>query len=133
MKVASTLFLTTLCCASAFGLHGTASKAMKKVGLGGNRVPMVQPIDITGERSSAITALGQCIQSPCMRWIARRITRIPGQVSDGYKSLIRIVPCLVSTQTLKSSTADEAPRGGAEAKAGFDFGLMIYFALWYLG
>uniref|UniRef100_A0A7S3PD88 Sugar phosphate transporter domain-containing protein n=1 Tax=Amphora coffeiformis TaxID=265554 RepID=A0A7S3PD88_9STRA len=90
MKVASTLFLTTLCCASAFGLHGTASKAMKKVGLGGNRVPMVQPIDITGERSSAIT-------------------------------------------TLKSSTADEAPRGGAEAKAGFDFGLMIYFALWYLG
>ena len=55
MKVASTLLLTTLCCASAFGLHGTASKAMKKVGLGGNRVPMVQPIDITGERSSAIT------------------------------------------------------------------------------
>lgn len=37
-------------------------------------------------------------------------------------------------QTLKSSTADEVSRGGdAPASGGFDFGLMIYFALWYLG
>lgn len=92
MKAASTLLLTTLCCASAFGLHGKATTALKKVGLGGNRVPMVQPIDINGERSSAVTSL-------------------------------------------KSSTADEAPRGGAAepAAGGFDVGLMIYFALWYLG
>ena len=54
MKVASTLLLTTLCCASAFGFHGTASKALKKVG-GANKVPMVQPIDLNGERSSAVT------------------------------------------------------------------------------
>ena len=55
MKVASTLLLTTLCCASAFGFHGTPSKALKKIGLGGNKVPMVQPIDLNGERSSAVT------------------------------------------------------------------------------
>ena len=69
MKVASTLFLTTLCCASAFGLHGTASKALKKVGVGvGNRVPMVQPIDITGERSSAVT-VSELFSSAKRPWI----------------------------------------------------------------
>ena len=57
MKVASTLLLTTLCCASAFGFHGTASKALKKIG-GTNKVPMVQPIDLHSERSSAVTVSG---------------------------------------------------------------------------
>ena len=52
MKVATTFVLATLCCASAFGFHGPASKALKKV-TGASKVPMVQPIDINGERSSA--------------------------------------------------------------------------------
>lgn len=55
-------------------------------------------------------------------------------VSDN--SRLSLNAYLVTTQSLKSSTADEAPRGGGTATAvakGFDFGLMIYFALWYLG
>ena len=55
MKVASTLLLTTLCCASAFGFHGPASNALKKVGVVAKNVPMVQPVDINGERSSSVT------------------------------------------------------------------------------
>lgn len=60
MKFASTLVLTTLCYASAFGLHnGKAASAavLKRVGGFNNqpKSPLVQPIDITGKRLSTTT------------------------------------------------------------------------------
>jgi hypothetical protein len=56
MKFSATLLLTTLCYASAFGLNGKATNALKKVGFGSsnkiNAVPMVQPIELNGAASS---------------------------------------------------------------------------------
>jgi hypothetical protein len=62
MKFASTLVLTTLCYASAFGLHnGKAASAavLKRVG-GFNthhqpKSPLVQPIDLSGKRLISTT------------------------------------------------------------------------------
>lgn len=52
MKVTATLTLASLCCASAFGLHGVATSTAKKVGYVGSNKPMVQAIDVTGQRLS---------------------------------------------------------------------------------
>ena len=62
MKVASsTAFVVAmLSCASAFGLNGadrsTATSVMRSVGLARHSKPMVQAIDIQGNRLSAPTA-----------------------------------------------------------------------------
>jgi solute carrier family 35 protein E1 len=96
MKFAFSIFLTTLYCASAFGLNGRAqNNVLKRVGFSAkSSAPMVQAMDIRGNRMSDTAAL------------------------------------------MSSDAAAEAPRGGstpAVAKAGIDFGLLTYFALWYLG
>lgn len=50
MKVATTLTLAFICCASAFGLNGQTTSVMKKVGFGAGSKPMVQAIDVQGNR-----------------------------------------------------------------------------------
>jgi len=94
MKLTSFLVLATFCAtaASAFGLQGAKSATNRltsnKAGFVGK--PMVQPIDVNGDR--------------------------------------------VSPVALKEASTSDAmeTRGGAAAPA-VDFGLLAYFALWYLG
>lgn len=98
MKAALPLLLTTVCCASAFGLHGAStSKAVKKFGLAGvSKKPMVQAMDIHGNLQTSASSM----------------------------------------TPLKAATS-AAPRGGDDSGGlkvgGIDVGLLIYFALWYLG
>jgi hypothetical protein len=57
MKVASaTLLLATFCCASAFGLHGPATAGIKNVGISAYQKPMVQAMDVQGNRLSSSTS-----------------------------------------------------------------------------
>jgi hypothetical protein len=59
MKVATTtIVLATFCCTAAFGLNGaTKSGIAKKVGFAApNRKPMVQAIDVQGQRISMVRA-----------------------------------------------------------------------------
>ena len=57
--VSSTLVLATFCCASAFGLHGTGTtSAVKTLGaFAKSRQPMVQAVDIHGQRASTMVSL----------------------------------------------------------------------------
>jgi hypothetical protein len=65
MKVAtSTIVLATFCCTAAFGLNGAATKSgiAKKIGFAvPNRKPMVQAIDVQGQRISMVRAAGDTL------------------------------------------------------------------------
>ncbi|KAL7557477.1 hypothetical protein ACA910_002370 [Epithemia clementina (nom. ined.)] len=54
MKIVSTIVLTTLCCASAFGLHGRAvSRALKSPSVVAHpTAKVVEPLDLSGKRTS---------------------------------------------------------------------------------
>jgi hypothetical protein len=59
MKVATTtIVLATFCCTAAFGLNGaTKSGIAKQIGFApAGRKPMVQPIDVQGQRISMVRA-----------------------------------------------------------------------------
>jgi hypothetical protein len=60
MKVAkTTIVLATFCCTAAFGLNGGATKSgmAKKIGFAAaSRKPMVQPVDVQGQRLSMVRA-----------------------------------------------------------------------------
>jgi hypothetical protein len=57
MKVAkTTIVLATFCCTAAFGLNGATKSGMaKKIGFAASsRKPMVQPVDVQGQRLSMV-------------------------------------------------------------------------------
>lgn len=61
----TTLLLASFCCASAFGLNGKPVSALKKVG-NVQAKPMVQPIDIQGNRlatpNSVVSSTGRRVE-----------------------------------------------------------------------
>lgn len=59
MKAATTIVVATLWCASAFGLNGvTGSKVLKNSVVIASRKPMVQAVDIQGQRLSNMVSFG---------------------------------------------------------------------------
>jgi hypothetical protein len=70
MKTGLTFVLTTLCSVSAFGLHGTSTttSAVKSIGLMGvKKAPMIQSIDIHGNRHGMVRIIPFVLTNMCIR------------------------------------------------------------------
>lgn len=65
MKVATTLTLAFICCASAFGLNGQTTSVMKKVGFDAGSKPMVQAIDVQGNRLGSNMVRAAAVDCEC--------------------------------------------------------------------